>query len=61
MSVNNKSDFNDGSAFIECAFCCDVAVANKSGALQQLDTVRVVKLANVVDVVVVDAVSNSTR
>lgn len=61
VSVNNKSDFIDGSAFIECAFSCDAAVANRSGALQQLDTVRVVKLANVVDVVVIDVVSNRTR
>lgn len=56
VSVNCKSDLIDGNTFIDCTF----GSANKSVVLQ-LDTVRVAKFANVVDVVVVDAVSNSTR
>lgn len=57
VSVNSKSDLSDGKTFIDCTFG---GCANRSFALQ-LDTVSVVKLANVVDVVVVDAVSKSTR
>lgn len=56
VSLNPKSDLIDGRTFIDCTF----GSASKSVTLQ-LDTVRVVKFANVVDVVVVDAVSNSTR
>lgn len=56
VSVNNKSDLSDGNALCICTF----GGINKSLVLQ-LDTVFVVKFANVVDVVVVDAVSNKTR